>query len=348
MVEVVLFGSKALELRGYLDWGVARDIDLLCYLSQGQKLAWNADRKLEKGIFVFDVFSKDEKTSKKSKTTPPVSRRSVKRLRTERVPLDLESSNESLSLSDLPYDSSHWENVVDIHIVEECDDGLKELFKRCFSHQHLCVGGPDANKVIVRKLKLSETFSIDVFVPPVTWLYALYFGHLHRIPHTFKKQASNIQLWKKYVSRFLLIREKFGYEKLDALMSDYSPENVEGDIMRNIYTLEFNHVTNKLGDAPSLDGKSEDTFFQDNVKRYLDHDELHKRVAKMTRGNDALPLFTKFIVDPNKSVMMDEKLFLSAPMNERLQTILEEIIVLYLERKALPAVVEHGEPLKDL
>ena len=54
--------------------------------------------------------------------------------------------------------------------------------------------------------------------------------------------------------------------------------------MNSIFQAEFSYVSQKLGDAPSLDGKEEDSFFDDNVKRYISHDELHLRVAKINRG----------------------------------------------------------------
>lgn len=118
------------------------------------------------------------------------------------------------------------------------------------------------------------------------------------------------------------------------MAKDWSPE-------AQIFGSEFDDVNRKLGDAVGLADKPEEAFFKDNVKRYVDHDELHARVARMNRGKVAMPLFRRFQLGDG-NVEMDQALFMQATPQDRLDTLKEEIMVLFLERKAIPAAVEHG------
>jgi hypothetical protein len=352
----VLIGSKALQVLGYFkdeDNG-PRDIDLVCTLSKGQELSWHADAKIRPGIFVFNQREKDtgKTQNKKDKTNASTKKQHKKRIRSYRIALDHgsdEDSRDALSISDVDYEGKDVNALVmDFHIIGQgCSDGMLEMYS-ALQELHalkLC-------KVLT--LQLKSDLSVDVLVPPIEWLYALYRGHVHRIPNVFTKKVSNIALWQKYMHRMLKIREQYGYKKLDTLMqtkkfnSEYVDVKEIGKVMRTIFEKEFNFVNEKLGDAPSLDNKGEDTFFEDNVKRYLSHDDLHNHVAIINRGLNAVPLFPRFIKDPKTSVMMDESLFRAATFEDQLQTIREEIIVLYLERKMLPAIVEHGDQMETM
>lgn len=336
----ILVGSTALQILGYHANNNPRDIDLICSLQKAQELLWNADAKLEDGLFAFSQISSTTKTKQKKKSLLVFENKEKtkrKKIRSSRPGKRDEESRSSQSVSDnsFSFDKDHGDvKIVDAHIIDSCSWGMREIFNKCQSliwH------------VTYHDLKLSPTYTIKVGIPPIEWIYALYRGHVHRIPQVFSKQVSNIVLWKKYMSTIEHIRNKYGYKKLDELLKSEQDNNA-----RQIFEKEFDYVTDKLGDAPSLENKEEESFFDDNVKRYIDHDILHNAVAIMNRGKDATPLFPKFIVDAKKSVMMDEGLFFAAPFEEQFQTLREEIMVLYLERKALPAAIEFGDTLESL
>ena len=183
-------------------------------------------------------------------------------------------------------------------------------------------------------IKIGDT-TIECYLPPIELLYALIRGHLHRIPKISGNQSSNIAIWEKHMKHYQLNRKRYGYAKLDKMMS-VSYE------MEQIYKTEFDRITLELGDAPSMQ-KSEDEFFKDNVVRHMPHDELHKNVALFNRGTEE-PLFRKFQSDPD-SVEMDKDLFMNGTKQEQIETIKEELMVLLLERKILPAVIEHGSDI---
>lgn len=166
-------------------------------------------------------------------------------------------------------------------------------------------------------------------LPPLEWLGALVRGHTHRVPH-IGTSKENVNIWIKYMNSYVAIRDKVGY-----LPCTEGPTNL-------IYEAEFEHVNRIIGDAHSRLGMAEAEFFADNVKRHVDHDELHREVARMNRGVDEL-LFKRF--QSGNGVEMDETLFMAAPAQERLDVLREEVMVLFLERKAIPAAAECGERL---
>lgn len=345
----ILIGSTALKLLGFSGDIEPRDVDLICSLNVAKDFAWNADSKLGNNLFAFS--RADEKSKKKrigirekseiEKTKKPrVRSKRPRRPHSKDNYENSEDSNESRSYVSVSDASNEVDGdditVVDVHVIDSCSWGMKELYEKC---RNLIW------RVSYHDLVLSPTFTKRVAIPPIEWLYALYKGHLYRIPNVFSKQVSNIALWKKYMNTYSTIREKYGYQKLDFLLFGGDCEDRNP---REIFEREFAYVIDQLGDAPSLENKEEESFFEDNVTRYMDHDVLHKAVAIMNRGNDAIPLFPKFIVDPNKSVMMDEKLFRASSFEEQIQTLKEEIIVLYLERKAIPSAIECGDKFETL
>lgn len=218
--------------------------------------------------------------------------------------------------------------IIDISLYDECSSGKKVLYDSC-------------NKLISSYVTIDlRNYSPQVLLPPIEWLYALLRGHIHRIPKVTLSQEKNILIWEKYMIKYHAIRDKIGYKKLDGLLQN------EEDIPFQIFNAEFDYVTRTIGDAPSLEDKPEDTFFNDKVLRYIPHDDLHIQVAMMNRGADAKPLYSQFQSNPN-SVEMDKDLFLSATKEDQINTLKEEIMVLYLERKALPNAVENQQMLDE-
>ena len=220
--------------------------------------------------------------------------------------------------------------IIDISLYNDCSDGKMKMYNKC-------------NELITKHVSInlnSQLKEYDVLLPPIEWLYALIRGHIHRIPKVTQSQEKNILIWEKYMTKYHAIRSKIGYKTLDNFLEN------EAETPYQLFKAEFDYVTKTIGDAPSLEDKPEETFFNDNVKRYIPHDDLHLQVSMMNRGIDAKPLYLKFQPNPN-SVEMDKTLFMQAPKDEQINTIKEEIMVLYLERKALPGAVE-SEKMLDL
>lgn len=187
-------------------------------------------------------------------------------------------------------------------------------------------------------LKLSESCEIVCLIPPLEWLYAMIRGQIHRIPKTLPNNYyKNIEIWQKQMKYYHSIRSNLGYQKLDQMM-------VTNASMRIIFETQFEYYNEVLGDAPSMD-KEENDFFKDNVTRYIEHDKLHEEVAMIHRNTKEL-LFRRYQSNPN-SVEMDQELFLKAPRQDQINTIREEVIVLLLERKIIPSVVEHNLLYED-
>ena len=218
--------------------------------------------------------------------------------------------------------------IIDISLYDDCSDGKMKLYNKC-------------NEQIVNHIPINlnnQLNEYDVLLPPIEWLYALIRGHIHRIPKVTHSQEKNILIWEKYMKKYHAIRSKLGYKTLDDLLQN------ETDTPYQIFKDEFDYVTRTIGDAPSLEDKPEETFFNDNVIRHIPHDELHLQVSMMNRGVGAKPLYLRFQSNPD-SVEMDKSLFMAATKDEQINTIKEEIMVLYLERKALPSAVESDEML---
>jgi|GEM_PF-4208936 len=186
------------------------------------------------------------------------------------------------------------------------------------------------------KLTLSSKTEIEVIIPSLAYLQALYKSHLHRIPSVFVDQGSNIEVWLRWMDNYSTARLS-DYKSLDAA--------IESDpVVNRIYNLQFDYVTESLGDTFSME-KTDDEFFSDNVERLLPHDDVHKAVAQINRRTDG-PLFPKFLVSPG-SAKMSETLFREADRTEQINTIKEEIMVLWLERIMLPLVMDcDGKPLE--
>lgn len=190
-----------------------------------------------------------------------------------------------------------------------------------------------------------------IIVAPLELLYALKKAHIHRVLEHHSSSLENVKTWRKQVFQYLWMREKLDYKRMDALI--YHPD---GDLRTNqkkhseseldyltrrVFAAEFDAVTKRVGDTKISMDKTEEEFFTDGVNRFIDHDELHRKVAQMCRQTDEL-LFKKFMTS-DESVEMDRELFLAADRTVQIQTIREEIIVLLLERKLIPTMVRNRD-----
>lgn len=183
----------------------------------------------------------------------------------------------------------------------------------------------------------------DVNVAPLFLLYVLKKSHIHRMVPQGNEEDTAIE-WHKQVKQYIWMRNKLGYEIMDAIIfgtdpySDILTVNDEYSELRTILIKRFEETNNRIGDAQSMD-KDEGAFFKDNVKRYIDHDELHRIVAQQLRGTDIL-LFEN--IKEENNAQLDKDKFFKMNYNDRIAMFREEIIVLLLERKWIPTAIDCG------
>lgn len=205
------------------------------------------------------------------------------------------------------------------------------------------------NKIENQK-KLEHPVLGTLIIPSLQLLYAFKKAHIHRILHHHPSNLENAKVWRTQVLQYNWMRQTLGYKRMDEILFNPNaepndkPENETNDLnkmTKELFFEEFNEVTIRVGDTTISMSKTEKEFFTDGVTRFIDHDELHKKVAQVCRQTDEL-LFEKFIQDKNK-VEMDKGLFLAANRQTQIQTIKEEIIVLLLERKLIPTMVRNRD-----
>ncbi|AYV85472.1 MAG: hypothetical protein Satyrvirus18_9 [Satyrvirus sp.] len=233
---------------------------------------------------------------------------------------------------------------IDLHLTKEPSNEL--LFKKC-NFELEC-----------KKISLPMC---EVLVPPLKILYAILKSHIHRIVPVTPYQSQNIDIWYEHVKYYQRIRDKIGYADLDNILYEkylglwrkIDDESVTVDpvdkLMVQLYQMRFGETNERIGDTNISLDKSPDEFFKDNVKRYIDHDELHKQVGLQFRS-DPDPIFKKYQLDSSK-VDLDLDTFIKSSHIERIEMLREEIMVLILERKWIPEIMEHvsgSDGAKDL
>ncbi len=204
----------------------------------------------------------------------------------------------------------------------------------------------------VKLIKINELGDNEIYalLPPIEILYVIKKSHIHRILPIFQNNKDNIDLWKKHVNMYSLLRNNINYEMIDEII--YGPkkyglplscesltiDDLNINILTKIFTEKFNEVTNRVGETSISMDKQDDDFFKDNVVRYIHHDDLHKKIAMMCRQSEEV-LYDNYKVDKTNA-QLDMDLFLNADKNELIQCIREEIMVLFLERKWIIQVMK--------
>ena len=212
----------------------------------------------------------------------------------------------------------------------------------------VCNNAFSDNNPNIKCTRLTLSFG-DVIVPPLEILYVILKSHIHCIVPVTSNQDQNISIWFKHMDQYHKIRNQLGYKRLDdVLYMEYLGKwcaNKKRDdatrlehFMKKIYFGRFQETNERIGDTVVSMEKSETEFFNDNVKRFVDHDQLHSEVGMALRDN-ADPIFKKYQKDSSK-VSLDRDAFLAATDSERIDMLREEIIVLLLERKWIPEVME--------
>ena len=233
-------------------------------------------------------------------------------------------------------------SVYDITNVDDmsCDKSLRELY----------------NYVLTVNVESQKQFDIEIndkvlkfAVCPLMLLYALKKSHIHRI----LTQSSNpVKTWLRHMHMYNWMREKLGYQEMDRIIFKAKKdehEPIEEQRCRRIFELSFQETNDRVGDAPALLNLPMEEFFTDNVPRAIEHDKLHEKIALFYR-NDKELLFERFKVNPNDTCM-DESLFQKASFADRIQTLIEEVAVLWLERKIIPKMmdcIERDESFNDI
>jgi len=188
--------------------------------------------------------------------------------------------------------------------------------------------------------------SIQIIICPAYLLYALKKSHIHRVIPYFVDGTKNIDIWYKNVNQYLNLRVKCGipYKTLDRIIYETQENEIE-IIINKIFHKGFSEIVESIGDTKvSLDTDKTD-FFKDNIERFYDHDKLHILVAQKNRSSDE-PIFLKYL--KSNSVNLDKELFMADTMNNHIDMLREEIIVLLLERKLLPFVINLHAKFKIL
>lgn len=171
------------------------------------------------------------------------------------------------------------------------------------------------------------------YAASIEMLYAMYKSHIHRILPLTSSQTQNVTIWKKHVDIYNWLRDKCfeivgRYDRLDEMT------NKENDsIIYQLYSHGFDDVNERVGDTEVSMDVDKQAFFDDKVKRFVDHDELHKKVAGLF---GRVPLFPKFQPEDTTTVGMDRVKFITAVNQDKVMCVVDEVIVLLLERKLLP------------
>ncbi|MBF84846.1 MAG: hypothetical protein CL489_10335 [Acidobacteria bacterium] len=149
------------------------------------------------------------------------------------------------------------------------------------------------------------------YVAPLEVLYSIKLSHIYyhdNYPHRFIKHAKDI-----------------------AFMRDY----LEKDRLFNLTKLRRKDMEKYRGllKAPTLNGRSKEDFFNDNVVKYFVHDEIHEVVA-----HEEKPMYTR-IQKEGAEVECTKELWEKLSDRQKAQCVLEESYVIACERLLIPMIM---------
>jgi len=110
---------------------------------------------------------------------------------------------------------------------------------------------------------------------------------------------------------------------------DVSTKDPIEDYAEDIYKMNLDRTIEIFGDAPDIVAKENKTLFHDMVPRFIDHDQLHALIAKERRNGKEL--FDEFKASKDDAAI-NEKIFYNATKSKRHDLIIEEVLVLLIER----------------
>lgn len=187
---------------------------------------------------------------------------------------------------------------------------------------------------------------IKCLIPPLEFIYAFKKSHIHRILKLKDDHDSNIDSWHRSMNHYNLIQLYLGRDRMNKIIygtldpiKPLSLERLHDESLidyytRTIFLTNFISVNQRFEDA-NFDIETPNTdYFNDNIKRIIDHDELHKII-------DGELSFNNFKKNRNDG-SMDPYLFFSAPKDSQLRIIINEIKVLFVERYLIPNIIDEN------
>lgn len=145
--------------------------------------------------------------------------------------------------------------------------------------------------------------------------------YLLKMSHRFKKFSVRPHLFSKTMKDIHTLR---------ALGCSISDERKPLLKAREKESYNYNH--------PSLNQGKKTFFSNDGIKYEWDHDTIHEAVATMER-----PAYTYYI-EPGQEVKCSKQMFFDAPEEVRLLGVLEEALVLALERAQITSQIPNPPP----
>ncbi len=224
----------------------------------------------------------------------------------------------------------YGDKIIELHVYESGDTNniIYNMYNNDDNHDN----------DIITVINFSIDFTLKIKIPSLYTLYVIKKSHIHRILDITGSLDNNVDIWRRHMHMYTDIRNKLAnyiggdYTLIDNLCQKHFDFN-------QLLHKRIQEVNDRVGDAVNIENSKLDSFFKDNVPRVIDHDVLHEKVASIFDKNweDGGLLFKKFISTSNE-VSMDQTLFMNADKETRNMVIIQEIIVLLLERKILPSV----------
>lgn len=133
-----------------------------------------------------------------------------------------------------------------------------------------------------------------------------------KMSHRFKKNSPH---FKKTMSHIKALRESIGTKNIPAYLQEFYDLRIKE-------TYDYRH--------PNLNVSKDEFFADDGVPYEYDHDTLHLAVKILDR-----PAYTYFKLDESE-VYCSKEMFYAQPYNIQLLSVVEESMVLALERSLIP------------
>jgi hypothetical protein len=244
-----------------------------------------------------------------------------------------------------------YEDERDFDIIsDKCASFFKHAFERVDiqktsdSESNALILGHDGISTWEKHVMVMHGATASLKVAPLEILYAIYKSHIHRVIYR-NGTHYDIQKWYEYVDKYLWLRNRLNYVRADEMI--YSEDDDVGasltaneKLARDVFFMRFEETNRRNGDTRVSMKKTKEEFFDDSVPRFIDHDLLHEKVHKLlsktSEQQQSQPLYKQFINGDN--VEMDRSLFMAAPSHVRECVLVEEIMVLLLERKIIPVL----------
>lgn len=175
----------------------------------------------------------------------------------------------------------------------------------------------------------NEKNYIEVIVAPANLLYVMKASHIHRVSHK----------WHSYMRHFTILRSLPSNSDIVKEYDEYFESGGTKNVSNyfDVFKSGFDFVNAKVGDNAIDMNKPDSEFFEDNVKRYVDHDLLHVFTANHFSGTET-PYYTLAKIEGIAA--MDREKFNSLSPKIKMSIIREEVVVLLMERKILPTLIE--------